>query len=240
MQVAGRRLSAGFALAAIFAAPAYGAQTAAQREFQRRCENSIGSTVAVVDAQEHGWSLDHSRSARTLTAMKGQGGGLPQSSSLVLGLTRAESRIAIGSEGHLLQLKDSSYECIAPRVIVKLSYVPIIIYIGSEFAPGSCAYEEILAHEMRHLNAYLAHLPKVEVALRAALNKRFVGKPLYAANGQARALLDQELERRWIPFARAEMGKVEAVQAAIDGPQEYARLSKVCKGEVQSLLSRRR
>lgn len=236
MRAAGPRLSAWLALAGLLAtaAPAYAAQTAAERAFQLRCENSIGSTVAVVDAQDNGWSLDNTRTFRTLTAMKGQGGGY------VLGLTRAESRIAIGSEGKLLQLVGSSYECIAPKVIVKLSYVPIIIYIGSEFAPGSCAYEEILAHEMRHLKAYLNHLPKVEEAVRAALNKRFVAKPLYAAGGQARALLDQELERRWIPFARAEMEKVEAQQAAIDAPQEYARLSKVCKGEVQSLLSRRR
>jgi hypothetical protein len=218
----------------LMAVSAHAAQTAAQQAFQLRCENSIGSTVAVVDAQDHGWSLDHTLTSRTLTAMKGQSGGL------VLGLTRAESRIAMGSEGKLLQLAGSPYECIAPKVIVKLSYVPIIVYIGSEFAPGSCAYEEILAHEMRHLKAYLAHLPKVEAALRAALNQRFIGKPLYAAGGQARALLDQELARRWMPFARAEMAKVEAVQAAIDAPQEYARLSKVCKGEVQSLLSRRR
>jgi hypothetical protein len=32
------------------------------------------------------------------------------------------------------------------------------------------------------------------------------------------------------------MAKVEALQAAIDSPQEYARLGKVCGGEVQSLI----
>lgn len=188
----------------------------------------------MLDVSDNGWSVDNSRSYKTLTAMKGQGGGY------VLGLTRAESRIAIGLEGKLLQDLKSGYECVAPKVLVKLSYVPIVIYIGSEFVPGTCAYEEILSHEMRHLKVYLAHLPKVESSVRSALDQRFVAKPLYAPTGQARALLKEELDRRWMPFIKNAMGKVEPQQAAIDSPQEYARLSKVCKGEVQSLLSRRR
>jgi hypothetical protein len=39
-----------------------------------------------------------------------------------------------------------------------------------------------------------------------------------------------------MPYIKNEMIKVERLQAAIDSPQEYARLSKVCKGEVQSLI----
>jgi hypothetical protein len=52
-------------------------------------------------------------------------------------------------------------------------------------------YQQILAVEMRHLNAYLDHLPKVEVLARAA---------------------------------------------PAGAPQQYAGLSKVCKGEVQLLI----
>jgi hypothetical protein len=204
--------------------------------FQTRCENSIGTTVAVLEAGDNGYTVDNSRSYKSLTAMKGQGAAR----SVVLGLTRAESRIAIGMEGKLLQDLKTGYECVAPKVVVKLSYVPIVIYVGSEFAPGSCAYEEILSHEMRHLKVYLAHLPKVESTVRAALDRRFLAQPLYAPAGQAKALLKEELDRRWMPFIKNAMAKVEPLQAAIDSPQEYARLSKVCKGEVQSLLSRRR
>jgi hypothetical protein len=39
-----------------------------------------------------------------------------------------------------------------------------------------------------------------------------------------------------MPFIKNEMVKVERLQAAIDTPQEYARLGKVCAGEVQSLI----
>ena len=33
------------------------------------------------------------------------------------------------------------------------------------------------------------------------------------------------------------MRKVEILQAAIDSPQEYARLGKACKGEIQNILA---
>jgi hypothetical protein len=43
-----------------------------------------------------------------------------------------------------------------------------------------------------------------------------------------------------MPYIKREMAKVEVLQAAIDTPQEYARLGKVCGGEVQSLLRPKR
>jgi uncharacterized heparinase superfamily protein len=94
----------------------------------------------------------------------------------------------------------------------------------------------VLAHEMRHLTTYQAFMPKAEATVRARLAARFAGKPLYAPIGQARGLLQREIDRSWMPYIKGEMAKVEVLQAAIDTPQEYARLGKVCAGEVQSLL----
>ena len=210
------------ACAACVAAPAAGAAAS----FQSRCENNAAGSAAVVEAVDNGWSVNNSLSYKALTALKGAGRGQ------VLGLTRAESHTAIGLRGKLLQDLRGGQECIAPTVLVKLSYAPIVIYIASEFAPGSCAYDEILAHEMRHLKVYLEHL------VRAALDRRFAGgaeraKPLYAPAGQARARLDEEMQRRWMPFIKHAMAQAEILQTPIDSPQEYARLSKVCKGEVQ-------
>jgi hypothetical protein len=212
----------------VFSTSAWSART----PFQVRCEDTIGASVAALTARDAGYSINNSMSYKALTRMKGQAGA----NSFVLGLTRTESRITIGLDGQLLGDPRSGYECIAPHVTVSLSYIPIVIYVGSEFVPGTCAYQEILAHEMRHLNAYLNHLPKVGLSVRAALKQRFTGKPIYAPGGQAKILLEQEMDSGWMPYIKNEMGKVERLQAAIDSPQEYARLSKVCKGEVQLLI----
>ncbi len=205
---------------------------AARTKFQARCEDTIGKAVSVLSARQNGYSIDNTRSYHDLSAMKGQRGAR----SYVLGLTKTESRMEVKLDSPILSDPKSGYECVAPKIAVTLFYSPVIIYVGREFAPNSCAYKEILAHEMRHLKTYLDHLPKVEVTVRAALAKRFNNKPLYAPAGKVQALLQQEINTGWLPYIKAEMAKVELLQTAIDTPKEYARLSKVCKGEVQSLI----
>jgi hypothetical protein len=204
----------------------------ARTAFQARCEDSLGEVSPAISIQQPGYRIDNSLSYRSLTVMKGPA----PAGSYVLGLTRTESRVSISVASGLLADRETGYECIAPRLQVSLFYVPIVIYVGREFTPGSCAYQEILAHEMRHLKTYLEHLPKVENVVRNGIVIRFGGRPMYAPAGQARALLQRELDSRWMPYIKGEMAKAEALQAAIDTPQEYARLSKVCKGEVQSLI----
>lgn len=205
---------------------------AARTLFQVRCEETISAPISVLTTRQSGYSVDNTRSYRSLTALKGNA----PANAYVLGLTRAESRMSIRSGGPMLSDPLSGYECIAPKIEVQMYYTPIVIYVGSEFAPGTCAYQEILAHEMRHLKTYLDYLPKVESVVRKALSNRFDNKPLYAPRGQAASLLQREIDTGWMPWMKREMMKVEAQQAQIDTAQEYMRLSRVCKGEVQSLI----
>jgi len=214
------------------AALAAGGAAQARSPFQLRCEAMAGASSAVFSSRDNGYRIDNSVSYRALTAMKRPNVG----NGFVLGLTRTESRVAIKVDGQLLAEPQTGLECVAPRIEVALYYQPIVVYVGSEFAPDTCAYREILAHEMRHLKLYLAYLPKVEERARARLAHRFDGKPLYAGSGRARELLQNEIDRSWMPYIKADMAAVERLQAAVDSPREYARLSKVCQGEVQSLI----
>lgn len=208
----------------------------ARSPFQARCEDNMAASIATLSARDNGYSINNALSARALTRMKGPA----PAHNYVLGLTRTEAHISIGLQARIVGNPQSGQECIAPDVSVSVSYVPIVIYVGSEFLPGTCAYQEILAHEMRHLKAYIDHLPKVEALVRAALKKRFAEKPIYAASGQAKSLLEKEMDARWMQYIKTEMGKVELLQASIDTPKEYARLSKVCAGEVQLLIGRQK
>jgi hypothetical protein len=217
-----------FSLACLCAVAPASARTA----FQARCEDTIGQSVSVMSSTQNGYRIDNSYSFHGLSAMKGE----RAPGSYVLGLTRTESRVAIGVQGRMLSDPATGYECVAPRLEIKLTYLPIVVYVGREFPPGSCSYREILAHEMRHLDIYLHYLPQAEKAVGDALARRFEGKPLYAPAGQVRNLLQREIDSGWMPFVKNEMAKVERMQAAIDTPQEYARLGKVCAGEVQSLI----
>jgi hypothetical protein len=213
-------------------------EAAADSAFQARCAASRPGPDGVrlpgvsVEAHDSGYRVDNSLSYRTLTRIKQP---VP-ADGFVLGLTRAESRVAISVEGSILDDPETGQECLLPQVGVKLSYSPIVVYVGREFAPGTCAYREILAHEMRHLKAYVEYLPKVESRVRETLARRFDARPVLAPRGQALASVRQELDGRWMPFIKGEMGKARMLQAGIDSPAEYARLGKLCQGEVQSLI----
>lgn len=208
----------------------------ARTAFQVRCEDTITKTVSVFSAKQNGYTINTQLSYKMLTAMK----GVASRTDFVLGLTRTESMVQVSADGAMLQDPASGYECIAPQLKVQLTYVPVKIYVGNEFPVGSCGYKEILAHEMRHMQAYMDHLPKVEKTVAAALAKRFGGKPFFAPSGTARTALSFEIDSGWLPYIKAEMAKVEAVQAKIDSPAEYARLSKVCNGEIQKILVKTR
>jgi len=212
------------------------AEAAPASNFETRCESAAnaaaGSAGARFRTQGNRWRIDNSLSYRTLTRMK-----RPHvAHGWVLGLTHTESHVTVQVDGELLQDSQAGLECVLPRVAVTLTYEPIVVYIGREFAPGTCAYRELLAHEMRHLKAYLDALPKVEQTVREKLAPRLDGRAVVARSGQARPMLQREIDGAWLPLIRAEMQGIERRQAAIDSPQEYARLSKVCQGEVQSLI----
>jgi hypothetical protein len=200
--------------------------------FEARCDQAAVRAGARFSSQVSGWHIDNSQSYRTLTQMK-----RPRvARGWVLGLTHTESHVTVQVDGELLHDAPARRECVLPRVSVTLYYEPIVVYVGREFEPGTCAYREILAHEMRHLKSYQAALPKVEERVRVRLAPRIEGRAVVAEAGQARGLLQREIDTAWLPAIRAEMQAVELLQREIDSPQEYARLSKVCQGAVQSLI----
>lgn len=205
----------------------------AQRSvFQALCEDNMQRAAPIVTVATNGFTIDRSLSFRQLGTMRGR---LPDG-AFVLGLTSVKATSEIFHESASVRNPVTRHECLSPKVTVNLSYQPVTIYIGREFPLGTCAYQEILAHEMRHLNTYFDELPKVERVVRAAVERRFNTRPSYALEGQARAALERELTNVWIPFLTRELTRVEARQAAIDTPAEYHRLSRVCAGEVQSMI----
>jgi hypothetical protein len=228
-----RLLTIAAALALAGLAGPSAAAAPARTPFQAQCEDTLDKTISVLTAQQNGYSINTQLSYKALTQMGGPGGR----NSYVLGLTKTESRIQLQpAQVRILQDPVSGYECIAPQLSFSLSYKPFVIYVGSEFPPGTCGYREILAHEFRHMQAYLDHLPKVERIVRDALAKRFAGKPFYAPRGTAMSALNHEISGTWLPFIRNEMEKAELAQVAIDAPAEYLRISNACNGEIQKIL----
>lgn len=208
----------------------------ARTPFQIRCEDSISKTLSVLSSKTNGFTINNQIPYRGLTARTGSAAG----HMATLGLTVTQGQYSASIGGPVLQDPASGYECIAPQVEVKLTYSPVKIYVASEFPPGTCAYDAILEHEQRHLQAYMDNLARVEKVLREALGKRFSDKPLYAQSGTALGQLQNEINSTWFPFIRDKFEKGKPVQEKIDSPEEYARLGKVCDGAIEAVLLHRK
>ena len=176
-------------------------------------------------------SLDTTYGYKSLKVL---GAALSRPENQVLGLTRATSRVSF-------EIKTSSYidrtgrwECSSPQITVSYGFSPMTVYVASEFARGSCAYNEVYQHELRHVKTYQDHLVSIEKNLADTLNQRFAtGSVWRAPKGQTRMMLEKEMNERWLPFIKREIERVESAQALIDTAEEYARVSGACKGEIE-------
>ena len=54
--------------------------------------------------------------------------------------------------------------------------------------------------------------------------------------GNTQATLQRELNDRWLPYIKREIGKVESTQALIDSSDEYERVAKSCNDEIRKRL----
>lgn len=210
------------------------AEAAIAQTFPQLCEQRLPRPQLRVDWHDGDYALDTSHSSGQLTGMGA--GARKHGRAHVLGLTRTESAATLRFELARLTEPATGRECASPQVEIDLAYRPMTIYVGREFPAGSCAYREILAHELRHVAAYREHLPKVAAALRARLAARFGGELMYGRSGEIERELAGEIQSYWLPLLESEVGKVEAAQDGIDSAEEYARMESICAGEVQRLM----
>ena len=165
--------------------------------------------------------------------------GAPQArpGNEVLGLTRGQGTVHFASSGPAWVEPGSRWECASPQLTLAFGFSPLTVYVAREFAEGSCAYREIHEHELRHVKTYQAHSARIEKELTEALTARFAtGSPWRGPAGQTAAMLQRELEERWVPFVQREMKRAEEAQALIDTPEEYARITNACNGEIRKRL----
>jgi len=203
-------------------------------DFKTLCEEQLPAPSLQVKRAESGHSIDRHLSYRELTGMGA--GLLRHGKQNVLGITRAETSTTVEVKMARLEHKESGQECVSPQVVVNILYKPIEVFIGREFPPDTCAYREILLHEMRHVHAYQDHLPQVQAALRIKLGRLFSDRIIYGQPGGPEEKLKADIHKRWLPVVDNEIRKVDAAQAEIDSAAEYNRMEKVCDGEVQRLM----
>ncbi|MDO8300197.1 hypothetical protein [Lacisediminimonas sp.] len=201
------------------------------KSFNDSCEARLPPLPVTVVTTPIAYKLDLSLPHKEIAQLAGPA----KTGAYVLGLTKARFSTRITYRANLMQDRVNQKECLLPAITVTLSYPSVVVYIGSEFAEGSCSYREILTHELRHVQAFQQHMAELETAVREAMTERF-GAPIYSATGQSLSLLSQEINSVWKPFILAEQRKVQALQKLVDSPEESRRVVRACGGELRKTI----
>ncbi len=203
----------------------------AAKFFEQRCEREMKPSFEV-RANPSGFVVHNTISGRVLNTRSAYSG----SGQALMGMTSSSTRAEIQIDGPGLVDVAGARECIAPRIRVELSYQPLDVYVARELHPASCSYREIFAHELQHVKIYADNLPRIEQVILGELERRYGGRPLYAARDEGLPILQGQIDTWLRPLIKAELAKVEQQQMALDSRDEVERLSHMCQGEIAFLM----
>lgn len=154
----------------------------------------------------------------------------PPSGSVLLGLTQIADAFSAESQFALYSLPDGRY-CVALRRIDAVLGNPIInVYVANEYAPDTCEYKVILAHENAHVRFNLETLrdwlPTVRAALSEAAKHKFPA--IFPSKPSEREMSEYLLSNMQETFDL--MGQDMAKRnATIDTPENYRRENAKCR-----------
>ena len=166
--------------------------------------------------------VDNGRSVQQLTAWRSAGDYLH-----TVGLYRQKTSASVHVEGELLMFGAAAlFRPTRASLDISTDHA---IYVGAEFPPGSCQYEQALEHERMHeqihVEAIERLLPDIEREVRGQLRaapvnpriplQRQLEAAAFAAGNAARQMISDE---------------TSALHSAFDSPAEYERVEAACDG----------
>lgn len=199
-------------------------------EFERACENTLAPAYVAVDAEFRKWSLDKSVG---LLELQKKAGGLAKNGT-VLGLTTANLSISFEWKENI-HVKDGQ-SCMRPRILARMAIVPQTVYVAREFEQNACVYEDILAHEMRHVRVNQDYLKRAARHLERSLSDFFGDRIFYGDGPTMKRQLEAAIRESWMPMAQEVFNQSSVAHARIDSREEYARNQTICSSAVPRIL----
>lgn len=212
----------------------YAASTEVPARFQRDCERRLPPARIIVNAKPSSIEYNFNKNTKSLTAHSIQNGA---DTGTTLGYAQSAFRINMTwSAPTVLQDAMSQANCLRPVIEIDLSVGPQQVHIAREFPRGTCSFDEIVAHELRHVQANQDQLEAVADMLERELRSSFGNRVFYGSVPDLKRAISETIEYEWMPWAKSQFSLVERAHAKIDAPSEYARFNTICGGEVPKVL----
>ncbi len=158
--------------------------------------------------------------------------------SLALGLTTYTP--LINFKAKLVEMPTTSgLPCIMVEdIFASLGYQDIKVYIATEFPQGTCGFDAIVEHEVKHLIVNKEVLEEYVEKIRTELEYQM---PILGVAQQESIAYSEQVLRREINAIVSkflnEMSQENARrQMEIDSEEEYERVSNACEGEIQNAM----
>jgi hypothetical protein len=162
---------------------------------------------------------------------------IPHYHEVAMGITRYEPIMEFNVPMVIETSPDGLSCAYIKRVEVTVGYRDVIVYIASEIPRDSCAFDETMGHEQKHVavNRELLHefAPMIEARLRDYMRLNGVFRTRNAK--YAEATMQAKLQAITDDMIAQMQNENIARQRQVDSPQEYARLSHVCNGQLSQI-----
>lgn len=145
------------------------------------------------------------------------------------GLTTVSFGHETQTELRVLEERASGRTCATPHVTVRVSMQPVVVYVARELREDTCRHAATRAHEMEHVAVYREELADTARALRAQLAAAVGAQVLHGRSAdELNRRYEARLREYLSTFMRARHEALNARQAQLDTPEEYARVGAAC------------
>jgi hypothetical protein len=193
--------------------------------FESRCDSLPTAAINVVRSTSVLTQSDALPFSK-LTEMSG--GSSPYHRTV--GLTQARLSYVTNIQVRGIEERSSGKVCVRPTIRVDVSISPINVYVASEYRDDKCKHAAILEHEQKHVAVNNSYVTEVAPKLREELARALGARVSYAssmANGEQE--IKQTVSSVLGAFMDASERELAERQAAIDTPEEYARVEAACR-----------
>jgi hypothetical protein len=152
------------------------------------------------------------------------------------GLTVSEHVLNTRYELGLEQDKPGApYRAYLTKLWVEFGYTKLEVYVASEYARGTCEYNQVLKHEMEHVGIHASTYRRYKRMLREALAAPGLlptrKRPLHVRDAaQAQVQVDRKVKGVTTPLYDRFTAELLRAQGRIDTPANYKAIQKRCKG----------
>lgn len=217
-----------------FSLPAPAQAQVTPEHFKTLCEDGLPPTtvniLAGASSLSFRYDLDVNELVRIEKGMNGTGGW-------TLGVTSSEFKYK--TEVHLNNMSndDESLSCSRPVINFSLTPGEQVVYIASNFKPGTCGHEAIKRHELRHVKINEAIAQRVGEEIKILMEEAY-GQHIHYGNAQAYMdHLNDELLNHWFARITTHIDAHSELHSQIDQTKERVKDLSVCGSEIDTILS---